>query len=329
MTIETEPVRERLRPRILETEETGRLELNLQPAPETNLPAAADRAIPVAFRGRGGRYRHSRARHASGSTSSNSSTAPSRTAPALGVAAAAAVAAGCGGAAYWLVAELRGLWRLRSAERLRSLIPSALSSELKSEIDAAAAILAHDRAARRGRRPLSRRRRTASQRAGCARAVFPFCARPGRPAGGGRDPPRRGAGLRDQRDQPDRAAGYPAVCRPRDAPRSRDRRDLRPAPGARRHRASAAPARRRRRHGRRRRSRRRGAGPAARRRRRSNGSAPAPPRAPMPRKRWRASASSRWRCAGRSSSAPARSPRCAASSRVSSSPAPRTPADPG
>jgi putative membrane protein len=42
------------------------------------------------------------------------------------------------------MAELRGLWRLRSAERLRSLIPSAVSSELKSEIDIAAAILARD-----------------------------------------------------------------------------------------------------------------------------------------------------------------------------------------
>jgi putative membrane protein len=62
----------------------------------------------------------------------------------LGIAAIVAVAAGAGGAAYWLVAELRGLWRLRSAERLRSLIPFALSDELKAEIDAAAGILAAD-----------------------------------------------------------------------------------------------------------------------------------------------------------------------------------------
>jgi len=54
------------------------------------------------------------------------------------------VAAGCGGAAYWLAAELRGLRRLRSAERLRSLIPFALADELKAEIDASAAILAAD-----------------------------------------------------------------------------------------------------------------------------------------------------------------------------------------
>jgi putative membrane protein len=60
------------------------------------------------------------------------------------VLAAVAVAAGAGGALYWLVAELRGLIRLRSAERLRRLIPSALAGELKQEIDAAAVILARD-----------------------------------------------------------------------------------------------------------------------------------------------------------------------------------------
>jgi putative membrane protein len=143
MTIETEPFRERLRPRILETEETGRLELNLQPAPETNVSSRrtgrSRSPLAVAATGLGilvlgllgidffqfidGAFAHGTW---------------------LGVVATAAVAAGCGGGAYWLAAELRGLWRLRSAERLRSLIPSALSSELKSEIDAAAAILAHD-----------------------------------------------------------------------------------------------------------------------------------------------------------------------------------------
>jgi putative membrane protein len=61
------------------------------------------------------------------------------------VLAAAAVAAGVGGACYWLIAELRGLLRLRSAERLKRLIPSALASELKQEIDAAATILGRDR----------------------------------------------------------------------------------------------------------------------------------------------------------------------------------------
>jgi putative membrane protein len=143
MTIETEPARERLRPRILETEETGRLQLNLQPAPEANLPAPptgrSRSPFAVAATGIGilvlsvlgidlvefvdGAFGHSTG---------------------LGVAAAAAVAAGCGGTVYWLMAELRGLWRLRSAERLRSLIPSALASELKGEIDTAAAILARD-----------------------------------------------------------------------------------------------------------------------------------------------------------------------------------------
>jgi len=39
---------------------------------------------------------------------------------------------------------LRGLLRLRSAERLRRLIPSALAGELKQEIEAAATILARD-----------------------------------------------------------------------------------------------------------------------------------------------------------------------------------------
>jgi putative membrane protein len=62
----------------------------------------------------------------------------------VGILATAAVAAGAGGALYWLTAELRGLFRLRSAERLRRLIPSALASELKLEIDAAAAIVARD-----------------------------------------------------------------------------------------------------------------------------------------------------------------------------------------
>src|SRR5207247_10576732 len=62
----------------------------------------------------------------------------------VGLLAAAAVAAGGGGAGYWLIAELRGLLRLRSAERLRRLIPSALAGELKQEIDAAALIVGRD-----------------------------------------------------------------------------------------------------------------------------------------------------------------------------------------
>jgi len=143
MTTQTEPVRERVGPRILETEETGRLELSLQPPPADSLPALPARRsrspVAVAITGLGililglvgidlvqfidGAFAHSRG---------------------LGVVALAAVAAGCGGALYWLLAELRGLWRLRSAERLRGLIPAALSGELKSEIDDAAAIVSLD-----------------------------------------------------------------------------------------------------------------------------------------------------------------------------------------
>jgi putative membrane protein len=144
MTIETEPAQERLRPRVLETEETGRLELNLPPAPETNLPtvrsersrspfAVAAMGLGILVAGIIGidlvQFVYSAFAYGVG----------------LGIAAVAAVTAGVGGAAYWLLAELRGLWRLRSAERLRTLIPSALSGELKSEVDAAVAILAHDR----------------------------------------------------------------------------------------------------------------------------------------------------------------------------------------
>ena len=143
MTIETEPARERLRPRILETEETGRLELNLQPAPETNLPSPPTRRsrspFAVAVAGLGilalGVVGIDLVQFVDGAFAHGTG---------IGVFALTAVVAGCGGAGYWLMAELRGLWRLRSAERLRSLIPSAVSSELKSEIDAAATILARD-----------------------------------------------------------------------------------------------------------------------------------------------------------------------------------------
>ena len=144
MTTEADPIRERLRPRILETGETGRLDLGLPAIPEPSLAAAAGPAFPVAFRRRDGRARHTRRSGSSGSIFCNSSMAPSRMARALASSATVAVAAGVGGALYWLTAELRGLWRLRSAERLRRLIPSALAGELKQEIDAAATILARD-----------------------------------------------------------------------------------------------------------------------------------------------------------------------------------------
>jgi putative membrane protein len=143
MTIETEPARGRLRPRILETDDTGRLELNLQPAPETNLPSVrtgrSRSPFAVAAAGLGilalGIVGIDLVEFIDGAFAHGAG---------FGVFALTAVIAGSGGAAYWLAAELRGLLRLRSAERLRRLIPSAVSSELKSEIDAAAAILARD-----------------------------------------------------------------------------------------------------------------------------------------------------------------------------------------
>ena len=143
MTIRTAPPEERLRPRVLETGETGRLDLSLAPAPETNLssvlPSRRRSPFGVAVTGLGilavGVVGIDLVQFVEGAFAQGTG---------LGVAAAAAVAAGCGGAAYWLLAELRGLLRLRSAERLRRLIPSALASELKPEIDAAATILERD-----------------------------------------------------------------------------------------------------------------------------------------------------------------------------------------
>ncbi len=143
MISETEAPRERLRPRILETEETGRLELNLQQSPEARLPGPRSQRsrspIRVAATGLGilvlGVIGIDLVQFVDGAFAHGAG---------LGIAAAAAVTAGCGGAVYWLGAELRGLWRLRSAERLKNLIPFALADELKAEIDAAAAILAAD-----------------------------------------------------------------------------------------------------------------------------------------------------------------------------------------
>ena len=143
MTVETELAPEKLRPRILETEETGRLDLSPPPAPATDLPSPRTRRsrspVRVAAMGLGilvlGLIVIDLVQFIDGAFAHGTG---------LGIAAAAAVTAGCGGAAYWLMSELRGLWRLRSAERLRRLIPFALSHDLKAEIDAAAAILARD-----------------------------------------------------------------------------------------------------------------------------------------------------------------------------------------
>ena len=143
MTTQIEPARERVGPRVIETEKTGRLELGVPALPEPSRlsPPSLRSHSPIAVAATGigilvasvvgidlvqfidGAFAHGTE---------------------LGVTAAAAVVAGCGGAGYWLVAELRGLLRLRSAERLRRLIPVAVSSELKREIGAAAAIVARD-----------------------------------------------------------------------------------------------------------------------------------------------------------------------------------------
>jgi putative membrane protein len=143
MTLASEPVREKLRPRILETEETGRLELSPLPAPERDVPAQLPRRsrspARVAATGLGilvlGVVGINLVQFIDNAFAHGT---------ALGIAAAAVVAAGVGGAGYWSLTELRGLWRLRSVEHLRRLIPSALADELKVEIDAAAAILARD-----------------------------------------------------------------------------------------------------------------------------------------------------------------------------------------
>ncbi|MBV8133570.1 MAG: DUF697 domain-containing protein [Alphaproteobacteria bacterium] len=143
MTTEADQVRERLRPRIVETGETGRLDLGLPVVPEASLVPPLTRGFPspfaVAMTGLGilvaGVVGIDLAQFVDGAFAHGTG---------VGVLAALAVAAGAGGALYWLTAELRGLWRLRSAERLRRLMPSALAGELKQEIDAAAAILARD-----------------------------------------------------------------------------------------------------------------------------------------------------------------------------------------
>ena len=132
-----------MRPRIIETEETGRLDLSLPPAPEPGASPPARGGFPspfaVAASGIGilvlGVVAIDLAEFVGGAFEHGT---------AWGVVAATAVAAGAGGALYWFMAELRGLMRLRSAERLRRLIPSALAGELKRELAEAAAIMARD-----------------------------------------------------------------------------------------------------------------------------------------------------------------------------------------
>lgn len=143
MSVETERRRQPLRPRIRETEETGRLELGLPPVSQPDLapvPLRRRRSpVAVALCGLGllalGVIAIDLAEFIGGAFAHGAE---------FGALATAAVAAGAGGALYWLGCELRGLMRLRSAERLRRLIPSALAGELKRELDEAAAILGHD-----------------------------------------------------------------------------------------------------------------------------------------------------------------------------------------
>ena len=143
MTTEADPIRERLRPRIVETGETGRLDLGLPVIPEPGLAPPRVGFFPsplaVAVTGLGillvGIVGIDLAQFVDGAFAHGTG---------IGVLASLVVAAGAGGVLYWMTAELRGLWRLRSAERLRRLIPSALTDELKQEIDVAASILARD-----------------------------------------------------------------------------------------------------------------------------------------------------------------------------------------
>ncbi len=143
MNSETELRTEWLRPRILETEVTGRLDLALPPEPEPMPAPASRRRLPSPFAVAVGGVGLLALGVAAIDLFEFVGGAFAR-GPALGTIAAAAVAAGAGGALYWLVAELRGLMRLRSAEDLRRLIPSALAGELKRELGLAAAILARD-----------------------------------------------------------------------------------------------------------------------------------------------------------------------------------------
>jgi len=148
MTTEADPIRERLRPRIVETGDTGRLDLGLPAISELNYRPPPNRRFlspfAVAMAGLGilviGVIGIDLLQFVDGAFAHGTG---------VGALAMVAVVAGTGGGLYWLMAELRGLVRLRSAERLRRLIPSALADELKQEIDAAAAILARDPLLRR------------------------------------------------------------------------------------------------------------------------------------------------------------------------------------
>ena len=126
MTTEADPIRQRLRPRIVETGETGRLDLGLPAISEPSYRPRPSRRFPspftVAIAGLGilviGVIGIDFVQFVDGAFARSTT---------VGVLATASVVAGAGGAFYWLMAELRGLTRLRSAERLKRLIPSALA----------------------------------------------------------------------------------------------------------------------------------------------------------------------------------------------------------
>src|SRR5262245_3946553 len=109
MTTEADPIRERMRPRIVETEETGRLDLGLPAISETNYtPPPTGRSpspFAVAMAGLGslaiGVIGIDLLQFVDGAFSHGTG---------VGALAMSAVAAGVGGSLYWLTAELRGLW---------------------------------------------------------------------------------------------------------------------------------------------------------------------------------------------------------------------------
>ena len=144
MSAETEPRLDQPRPRIVETEETGRLDLGRPTPPEPIVDLSSVRgSFPSHFAVAAGGIGMLVAGVAAIDLVQFVSGAFEHGA-AFGVVATAAIAAGVGSTLYWLLVELRGLIRLRSAERLRRLITSAPARELKREIDAAAEILARD-----------------------------------------------------------------------------------------------------------------------------------------------------------------------------------------
>lgn len=143
MITETEPIGQRMYPRVVESKEAGRLDFGAPAGAEPSralpptdgfLSPFAGAVIGLGILGFGvvavdlAEFIDAAFAHGTG----------------IGVLASGVAAAGAGGVSYWLIAELVGLLRLRSTERLRRLIPSSLSVELKREIEAAAVTLARD-----------------------------------------------------------------------------------------------------------------------------------------------------------------------------------------